>query len=530
MSLIQLPQPGPAAQTAGLLRNRGAISAGSQEAQSWEALAALGQKLEQKADEWRQRQDRFAIAMATVDMDQERDAWEVEQDRRTDLHLLDKDGIVGYDAAVNDYGKYLEDITNKTGSRIPKSYRQMWMAQQKQENETRLAKFTNAMIDRRTADSKVFFRNAVRRLATGEGFPIPGMMGAPTTNLPVNPEAAIEFAASQIDVIPMDEQQEYLDWTLEQVFYGVLNQSPKDAVAFLEKSKDRFDTKTWHFLMARAKEAASREKEQIAVLSEEQRRGLRESLLADIDEGKDASLRIAQEGMVLAVPSDNKKAIGAATISKWNANRFKLVETKHGDMIDLMDEAIKAKLSGDVHDFRMRLADARYGDKAKLGQDDYGWMKGFLEKDYKPHELSGLRRGFDAINAMTWTRGLYEFGVHPEHGKAPAERMADMKAFLSWYDAQRDRGATPDDEASYIMAKKITVGGARAVAKAVTRDAAISAGVGMTGRIAGDRAKELDDPEVPDELRKLISDARKNGWSDDEILSSDEWQAYVGGK
>lgn len=250
MSLIQLPQPGPAAQTAGLLRNRGAISAGSQEAQSWEALAALGQKLEQKADEWRQRQDRFAIAMATVDMDQERDAWEVKQDRRTDLHLLDKDGIVGYDAAVNDYGKYLEDITNKTGSRIPKSYRQMWMAQQKQENETRLAKFTNAMIDRRTADSKVFFWHAIRRLTTGEGFQVPGMMGAPTTTLPVNPEAAIEFAVGQIDVFDPKDQQAVLDRVVEEVFYGILNQSPESALAFLEKSKDRFDTKTFDRLKA----------------------------------------------------------------------------------------------------------------------------------------------------------------------------------------------------------------------------------------------------------------------------------------
>lgn len=521
MSLIQLPQPGPAAQTAGLLRNRGAISAGSQEAQSWEALAALGQKLEQKADEWRQRQDRFAIAMATVDMDQARDAWEVEQDRRTDLHLLDKDGIVGYDAAVNDYGKYLEDITNKTGSRIPKSYRQMWMAQQKQENETRLAKFTNAMIDRRTADSKVFFRNAVRRLATGEGFPIPGMMGAPTTNLPVNPEAAIEFAASQIDVIPPDEQQEYLDWTLEQVFYGVLNQSPKDAVAFLEKSKDRFDTKTWHFLMARAKEAASREKDQMAVISDEQKRALRESILLDIDEGKDTSLRIAQEGMILAAP-DEKKAVSARKLSTWNANRFRQVETKYTDMAELMDDAIKAKLSGDTHETLMKLADARYGDKATLSADDYKRMRDFLAKDYKPHELTGIRRGFNAINAMTWTRGVFEFGMHPTWDKPPAARMEDTQAFLSWYDSQREKGMVPDDEACYVMARKIMV------QDRPTDMAAMSPGV--TGRIAGDRAKELDDPEVPDELKKLIGDARKNGWSDDEILSSDEWQAYVGGK
>ncbi len=515
MTLFDIPFPGEAPDIAGSLGNRGSISLGAQEAEKWESVSRLGAGISNiagrlldermaRAEALRRRQDQFALNMASLDLDQARDAARLDQDKRTDLHTFDKEGRIGFDRSVGEYGDYIDKALKKASGQIPSEYRDLWMAQQDAKNREAKILFEADMVKRKVAYQESQYFDGVRRLATGEttmSLPIPGPNGEVIpVRVPINPQAALTFAQDNIGMVTQARKQEALDYALEQVTYGLMNEAPQQAVDFLEKAKQRFEPQKWRSLMDDAQRRIKKD-EQDEVADADGALASQRSRVIELLDADDPNRESEFKNMsnLVGVADDTRKlrkenGMGLNTALLWSANRNRKIDTDFPKAVGLMGEVIKAMGETDRLPIRLKMGDARYGEDGYLSQDAYDKLRGLLAKNYDPYAVASIQVAY-AATARGGGRTVAVPGIMGGFAmQSPIVRSEDrvqqMGQFLSWFDSQIAKGNVPDKEQAVTQAMKLGV--------QMSSRSAIT-GMGDGGTIAG-----IDDPDKA-RLERLLA-------------------------
>lgn len=191
--------------------------------------------------------------------------------------------------------------------------------------------------------------------------------------------------------------------------------------------------------------------------SQQRRRGAIVKVLGLIDQGDETVMDTITGTPELSTPVAAKDV---SQLIKWNQNRFAAEpDTNYAVAMGLLGEALAVADKPDQYDFRIKLAEARYGEKGKLNQNSYESIKGLLDKGYKAHETGALKAAFKAVNSQTkWYggQGWFGGGFVP---MPPEDRAEQMGKLLSWFDAEREKGVVPTEMQAYTEAKKLGVQG-----------------------------------------------------------------------
>jgi hypothetical protein len=218
---------------------------------------------------------------------------------------------------------------------------------------------------------------------------------------------------------------------------------------------------------------------------------------------------------------------------EWNGNRFSEPTLRPAMGTRLLDEAIRAaeRPADQQYEFRLKLADARYGRRATLDHSTYAMLAQFMDRNYPPYELAVLRSGLNAIKTNPGkdivATGFMGGGWAGTLPVGPEERLRQSYALLRWFDAQRGKGKLPTLTETVTEARALGVH-ISVVGDEDRRREALE-GLSDQGRDAALRQwreQPLDDPAIPWNLRTKIRRARDLGWSDEQIMETPEWQEY----
>jgi hypothetical protein len=146
---------------------------------------------------------------------------------------------------------------------------------------------------------------------------------------------------------------------------------------------------------------------------------------------------------------------------RWSKGSREQVKNDYQRSVPLTSEIIEAISDPDDSKIIEKLAEARYGSKPYLSQEEYVKLRALADKDYPTHAIASLKAGYDATaknpGRMVMVQGVMGGGAI----RAPIrsdDRAQQMGQFLSWFDAQVAKGTIPDIEQSIIAAKKIGAG------------------------------------------------------------------------
>lgn len=160
--------------------------------------------------------------------------------------------------------------------------------------------------------------------------------------------------------------------------------------------------------------------------------------------------------------TDKEVVVGEGKLGEWKSNRYNAATTNPATKLALWGQALSMNVQPDQDqfDFRMRLAEARYGDNAKLSQEDYEKIKALLAQGYPSHEAGLLKTGYDEIARLP-TRTVAVPGIMGGWAmrvKDPEAQSRALEQLVSWFDARRKQNNIPSQVDTVTYARELMVG------------------------------------------------------------------------
>lgn len=428
------------------------------------------------------------------------------------MNWTDEDGLSSHHGIPNAWRNGYEidgqkklgydELKKSLSEKLPPSVREEWLARVESQYEPRWQEGVEQQEhDLRESYGKAAAANMIANYARSGNFP---------ESEKIQEEARALFGGDDL------EWQEYEPKINEAIIWGVAEVDIDEAHARINEIIQPDKQASFHEAIDKWKEYKDAH---ARVVSEEKLRTIRLNIVDRIDAGdmKQAQALLTAAGKDIGVQS-------AKDMSVWIAKRYANTKTNYDKADSLLGEAIDSLASDDTYDFQMKLAGARYGEKAYLGHGEYAQFKGLLGKGYPLHAVAGIKAAYNAIDAKTERPFFSPFSLASAatRPQIPAkDRVEQMNQFFSWFDGEIAKGNVPDPEECVVKARKTRVDRSNAsqsqttpsVAEEITNDEVVKRFGGPARKEAPEEIPMLD----PDGNRYMVSveevqDAERHGW------------------